>query len=64
MKRYLVNAKVIEVDVPDNLSDEDIIEGYNVGDIEGFEVDGRIEMQEAELREDFSGALAECERVE
>jgi hypothetical protein len=45
MKRTILDVRIYEVDAPEDMSDEDLIEAFNVGDIEGYEVDGRIELE-------------------
>lgn len=48
MKRVVQDIRYFAVDVPSNMPDHEIREGFNLGDIEGEEIDGRIEILEAD----------------
>jgi hypothetical protein len=45
MKRTIEDIHLFEIDAPEGMSDAEIIEAFNVGEIDGHEFDGRIELE-------------------
>jgi hypothetical protein len=48
VKRTIEDIHLFEVEVDANLTDEEIIEGFNTGEIDGHEFDGRIRLEPAD----------------